>query len=138
MVTAHSNGKNRMKNDSKTLREEYKLREAVAGIFRVVNNVTGTVFLGSALNLQGPLSRIEFELKMGSFKNRRLQEDYQRYGGENFTFEVVETIEPSPDPGFNAERELERLEETYAAALDRDNTYNEKQDLRFLARRHTR
>ncbi len=130
-----SNGEKRMKHESKTLREEYKLRETTAGIFRVVNNVTGTVFLGSALNLHGPLNRIEFGLDVGSFENQRMQEDFRRYGRENFTFEVVERIEPSQDPDFNVERELAKIEERYAATLDRGNTYNEKEDIRFTPRR---
>jgi DNA-binding transcriptional ArsR family regulator len=129
------NGEKRMKNESKTLREGYKLRETTAGIFRVVNNVTGTVFLGSALNLHGPLNRIEFGLNVGSFENQRMQEDFRRYGRENFTFEVVERIEPSQDPDFDVERELTKLEERYAATLDRRNTYNEKEDIRFMPRR---
>lgn len=131
-------GDDRMNSENKTLREEYKREEKTAGIFRVVNNVTGTVFLGSALNLHGPLNRIEFLLKIGSHSNPRLQEDFQRYGRENFTFEVVEQIEPSAAPDFDLESELERLEARYEAGLDRGNCYNERQDIRFLPRRRRR
>jgi hypothetical protein len=126
-----ANGEDKMKDKGKTLRREYKLRPTTAGIFRIINNVTGTVFLGSALNLHSPLNRIEYELKMGSWKGPRLQEDFRRYGRDNFTFEVIARVEPSQDPDFDAERELVRLEEHYAATLDRSNTYNENEDIRF-------
>ena len=135
-MSARANGESGLKNESKALREEYKLRETTAGVFRVVNDVTGKVFLGSALDLHGPLNRIEFELKMGSWRDRRLQEDFTRHGRDKFTFEVLEQVEPSQDPGFDVEQALARLEERYAAALDRNNTYNDKADIRFLPRRH--
>jgi hypothetical protein len=124
-----------MKQDLKNLREEYKLRDVTAGIFRVTNLVTGRVFLGSTLNLHGPLNRIEFELAQGMHKNRRLQDDFQRYGRESFTFEVLERIEPSNDAGFKVEAELGRLEARYSSGLDRANCYNEKEDIRFSSRR---
>jgi hypothetical protein len=64
-----------------------------------------------------------------------MQEDFRRYGRENFSFEVLERIEPRQDPDFDVERELAELEERYAASLDRGNTYNEKDDIRFMPRR---
>ncbi len=39
------------------------------------------------------------------------------------------------DPDFDVERELTKLEERHAASLDRRNTYNEKDDIRFMPRR---
>jgi hypothetical protein len=121
-----------MDGDKKRLREAYKTEAKVAGIFRVTNKATNKVFLGSTLNMRGPLNRVEFELQLGSSWIPGLQEDYNRYGKDNFSFEVVELVEPNDDPEFNVERQLEKLEREYEAALDRNNTYNVDEHIRFI------
>jgi len=130
-VAGEVEGKERQKH----LRREYKNADKVAGVFRIRNRATGRVFLGSALNLHGPLNRIEFELRLGSFRNRQLQEDFDRCGREAFDFAVLEVVEPQDEPGFHVERGLETLERIYAEGLDRSNTYNTEEDIRFLSRR---
>jgi DNA-binding transcriptional ArsR family regulator len=122
----------------KSLKQEYKLQPTAAGIFRIQNTVTGKTFLGSTLNLHGPLNRLEFELKHGVHKNRALQDDFARYGRDGFRFEVVEVIEPADSPGFDVEAALEELECRYEAEIDRSNTYNEKESIRFLPKRRGR
>jgi biotin operon repressor len=119
----------------KALKHDFKTAPKAAGVFRIRNRINGRVFLGSALNLHGPLNRIEFELRLGSFRNRELQEDFARHGREAFDFEVLEVIEPGTDPDFDVERELWAMERLYAQELDRTNTYNTGDDIRFLRRR---
>ena len=121
-----------MDGRKKGLREEYKSETKQAGIFRVTNTVTNKVFLGSTLNLHGPLNRLEFELQQGLSRISGLQEDYRRYGQDAFIFEVVELIEPGEGPEFSLERELEKVERRYAEALNRGNTYNQTESIRFL------
>jgi hypothetical protein len=116
----------------KSMREAYKSETKQAGIFRVTNTVTNKVFLGSTLNLHGPLNRLQFELQQGMSRISGLQEDYRRYGQDAFIFEVVEVIEPGKDPKVSLERELEKVEQRYAEALDRGNTYNQAESIRFL------
>lgn len=120
-----------MDDTKKALKRRYKLEGRPAGIFRVRNDVTGKVFVGSSLDLNSPLNRIEFELQHGISRNRELQEDYGRYGRKSFTFEIVEVLDPAGDPAFTVERRLEELEQAYAANLDRTNSYNTKERLRF-------
>jgi hypothetical protein len=119
----------------KSLREAYKSEKKQAGIFRVTNTATNKVFLGSTLNLHGPLNRLEFQLQQGMNRIPGLQEDYRRYGQDAFTFEVVEVIQPRDDPEFDLERELEKVERRYAGTLDRSNTYNQAESIRFLKAR---
>ena len=128
-------GEERMDTSRRTLRQAYKLEERPAGIFRITNTLTGKVLLGSSMNLDGPLNRLEFELKYGSHRNHALQRDFDLYGRESFLFEIVEIVEPSADPDFDAERALEALELRYKEGLDRSNCYNEDEDIRFLRRR---
>lgn len=124
----------RMDPSKRTLRQAYKLEERPAGIFRITNTVTGKVLLGSSMNLDGPLNRLEFELKYGSHRNLALQRDFDLYGRESFLFEIVDVVRPSDDPDFDTERALETLELRYKDGLDRSNCYNEDEDIRFLRR----
>ena len=119
----------------KSLREAYKSEKKRAGIFRITNSATNKVFLGSTLNLHGPLNRLQFELQQGINRIPALQEDFRHYGQDAFTFEVVEVIEPRDDPDFNLERELENMELRHVRTLDRSNTYNQVESIRFLKAR---
>lgn len=73
-----------------------------AGIYRITNEMNGKCYVGSALNpcrrQQGHLST----LKRGDHHNRHLQAAWNLYGGENFTFAVLESVS---DPGSLIERE---------------------------------
>lgn len=99
------------------IRAAYKKAPQPAGVFMIKNNVTGKILLGSSLNLNGPMNRIKFELTFGWHKNRPLQEDWNRYGADNFSFEIVEQLEPSDDPTVNLSDELTALEELWLAEL---------------------
>jgi hypothetical protein len=112
-------------------RQEYRLRQKSAGIFRITNTVTGKVLLGSSLDLYFPLNSHEFQLTYGSHKNQALQDDFDRYGRDAFAFEIVEVVKSSDDPGFSVEADLERLEKIYAGRLDRSNTYNLRDRIRY-------
>jgi hypothetical protein len=96
-------------NERRRRIQEYKLREKSAGIFRITNTATGKVLLGSSLDLH----------------------DFYRYGRDAFVFEIVEVVKPSDDPGFSVEADLERLEKIYAEQLDRGNTYNLRDRIRY-------
>lgn len=110
------------------LKEEYKTRKRVAGVFRVANTGNGRVFLGSCLDAERPLRRMRFELQLGSFRNQSLQRDFTQWGEDAFRFEVVETV---PADAEDISDRLEQLEMKHLAALDRDTAYNENDRIRF-------
>jgi len=120
-----------MNDDQRRCTQEYKLREKKAGIFRIANTATGKVLLGSSLDLHFPLNSQEFQLTCGSHKNRELQDDFDRYGRNTFAFEIVEVVRSSDAPGFSVEAELKRLENVYKEQLDRGNTYNLRDRIRY-------
>lgn len=84
-----------------------------AGIFRITNRENGRVYLGSSLNLHGPLNKHQFVLSMGSHMNKALQKDWQKFGADAFVFEIVDTVSPADEPGFHMENELSRLEDIW-------------------------
>lgn len=94
----------------KELHREYKGRVKPAGVYQVKNIVNGRVLLGSSLNLEGPLNRHKFMLKIGSHTNKALQKDWNEFGPDVFVFEVLEEVKMKDDPNFNLKDELTLLE----------------------------
>jgi hypothetical protein len=114
--------------ERKRLKEEFKGRPHVAGIFAVTNKDNGRVFLGSCLEADRPLRRLRFELQLGSCRNRELQADFDRLGEDSFLFAVLETV---PAEAADPSEELELLEKQHLAALDPARSYNQDDRIRF-------
>lgn len=91
------------------LKAEYKLTPPAMGVFAIRNLETGRMLLGRSGNLPGILNRHRFELRQGKHHNAALMADWRRLGEAGFSFEVLDTVAPSGDPGFDAAAELERL-----------------------------
>ena len=98
------------KKSRKELNDEYAKRPKPAGVFQIKNIANGKVLLGSSLNLEGPLNSHRFMLKIGSHRNKELQQDWNEYGEQNFIFEILETVTIKDDPNFNLRDELTLLE----------------------------
>ena len=101
----------------KEIHREYKERVKPSGVFLIKNLVSGKVLLGSSLNLEGPLNKHRFMLKINSHPNKELQEDWNELGPERFTFEIVETVQIKHHPNFNLKDELILLEEIWLEKL---------------------
>ena len=101
----------------KELNREYLERAKPAGVFQIKNTVNGKVLLGSSLNLEGPLNKHKFMLKIGSHKNKALLEDWKQYGEEQFAFEILEVVDVKDNPNFNLKDELTLLEEIWLENL---------------------
>ena len=102
-----------MENKVKSRRElnrEYTERVKPAGVYQVKNLANGKVLLGSSLNLEGPLNRHKFMLKIGSHLNKDLQKDWDELGAEKFAFEILEQVQVKDAPNFNLKDELTLLE----------------------------
>jgi group I intron endonuclease len=99
------------------IKREYKERQKPAGVFQVKNNVNGKVLLGSSLNLEGPLNSHKFMLTIGRHRNELLQKEWNEYGPEKFTFEILEVVKVKDDPNFNLEDELTLLEQIWLEKL---------------------
>lgn len=109
------------------LKSAYKQAPIPAGMFVIKNKINGKMLLGSSLNLNGPLNRIKFELTVGSHKNQALQNDWNEHGEANFSFEILEQLEPNDDPGYDYSDDLTALEELWLEELDPfgENGYND-------------
>ena len=101
----------------KDINREYMERVKPAGVYQVKNTVNGKVLLGSSLNLEGPLNRHRFMLKIGSHTNKELQNDWNELGSENFIFEILEVVNIKDDPNFYLNDELTLLEQIWLEEL---------------------
>ena len=101
----------------KDIQREYKEQPKSAGVFQVRNIVNGKVLLGSSLNLDGPLNGHKFMLEIGSHTNKLLQEEWNEYGADKFTFEILEVVKVRDNPNFNLDDELTLLEQIWLEKL---------------------
>jgi group I intron endonuclease len=108
------------------IKREYKERKKPAGVFQIKNTANGKVFLGSSLNLEGPLNGHKFMLQIGNHRNGALQKDWNKYGADKFVFEVLEEVKVKDDPNFNLDDELTLLEQIWLEKLQPfgDKGYN--------------
>lgn len=106
--------------DMKTRKEihrEYKERVKPSGVFQIRNIAKGKVLLGSSLNLEGPLNKHRFMLRINGHPNKELQKDWNELGPDQFSFEILETVPLKDDPNFSLKDELTLLEEIWLEKL---------------------
>jgi hypothetical protein len=103
--------------DKRTLKRQYKESEIPAGVYRVVNKQTDRSLVGSSINLPAILNRHRADLKMGSHRNRDLQRDWDEFGEGAFAFEVLDTLTPRDEPGYDMKRDLRALEDLWLERL---------------------
>ncbi|HEY9854272.1 MAG TPA: GIY-YIG nuclease family protein [Stenomitos sp.] len=92
----------------------HKLRKM--GVYQIKNQVNGKVFLEGSLNLDGTIARDQTWLSRGGHLNHALQAEWNRFGSEAFTFDVLEMLSPTDDARNYAE-EVAILREVWMEQL---------------------
>jgi len=87
------------------------------GVFRVCNTANGKSFVGSSVDLPSMLNRQRAQLGFGGHPNKELQRDWQAMGAEAFAFEVLDTLTPREEPGWDPADELRALEALWLEKL---------------------
>ena len=77
----------------KELQEKYKEREIIGGVYVIRNTLNNIVFLEAATDLRGIRNRFEFAQKTDSCIHVKLQSDWDKAGGGQFVFEVLEELQ---------------------------------------------
>lgn len=106
----------------KELKNQYKEIKTEAGIYQVRNTVNGKVLLVATPNLKTINGR-QIELSTGVYKNKLLQEDWNKYGKDAFVFEVLEVLEQPEEGYFDMKDELKKLENKW---LEKIQPYGDK------------
>jgi hypothetical protein len=109
--------------DKKELIKQYKQTIQPMGVYQVKNLKNGKIFIGSAKDLRGRINSNRFQLKTGAHFNKDLQNDFNEIGEEDFSFEVLDTLKPKEDAGFDYTEELNTLLEMW---LEKLQPYDEK------------
>ena len=96
------------------------------GIVLIRNTTNDKVFLVPSMDIQGILNRQRFQLTANGHPNKLLQKDWNELGGDKFEFEILDQMEPTDDPSFDARRELDFMEEMWLEKLEPydDKGYN--------------
>ncbi|MBH5317397.1 DUF2087 domain-containing protein [Paenibacillus sp. GSMTC-2017] len=89
-VTKSTKGPDKAKR--KQLTADYQDRERKMGVYQITNNTNGRMFIGGSTNLDGLWNKEKFMLDLGSHSNKEMQKEWKQFGGENFTFEILETV----------------------------------------------
>jgi hypothetical protein len=93
------------KEELKQLAKETKIE---GGIFQVRNLKNGKVLVESTRNFK-TMNGHEFSLRMGSHKNKELQQEWTEYGQEAFVFEILEKLKKKETGYFDEKDELRKL-----------------------------
>jgi len=97
----------------KELKQQFKETPIEAGIYQIKNEKNNKVFIGSTRNLKS-LNGKKFMLETNGFTpNKQLQNDWNQYGKEAFSFTILEKLKKKDDPYFNEKEALAQLEEKW-------------------------
>ena len=72
------------------------------GVYKIENKINGKLYIGSSVNIESRLKSHIKELNNNSHNNNYLQNAWNKYGENNFIFEVIEVVE---DKNYLRERE---------------------------------
>ncbi len=109
------------KQRRKELVAEFKQIKQYMGVIQIKNNITGKVFIATYPNLKNKWLTLRGQLDLGRFANFELQKDWQEFGEEVFTYEIIEEKEVKEDTDKNWE--LKQMEKIW---LEKLRPYDEK------------
>jgi hypothetical protein len=119
-----------MNDRKKKLKEEYRQIHTPMGIYQIRCLANGKLLLGAALNLPGILNSNRFQLKLGKHPNRVLQTDWNQFGSESFSFEILDELAATEGVDFDYRQDLASLEALWLEKLQPydDRGYNKKRE----------
>lgn len=106
----------------KELKSLYKQTTFPIGVFQIKNKINNKVFIGTSKNLTTAFNRHQFQLKMNCHKNTTLQQEWNHYGPDAYSFDILETLKTDDLLPEKLPEALSALEEKWLAAL---TPYNE-------------
>lgn len=76
---------------------QYKLMKPKMGIFIIRSKVNNKCYIQATQDLRGVMNGAVARLKGGLHPNRELQKEWDAFGAENFTMEILEHLEYDRD-----------------------------------------
>jgi group I intron endonuclease len=109
------------------LKRTYKETRRPAGVYRIRNEKTGKLFIGSSVDVKARINRHKAEIFFaGNHVIPGLLADVKEYGAENFTFEVIEILDGEYESDAALLEDLKLLEQIWLEKCEPfgDNGYN--------------
>jgi len=78
------------------------------GIYKIVSLINDKVYVGSSVNLKSRRYLHFYRLKQNKHDNKHLQNAYNKYGKENFIWEIIEYVEHNENKDILKKELLER------------------------------
>ena len=101
----------------KELKQRYIEETTIeAGVYQIKNTKNQRIFIGSTKNLK-TLNGVKFSLETGTSYNKELQEEWNQFGKDAFTIEVLEILKKQDEPYFNEKEALAELENKWLEKL---------------------
>jgi hypothetical protein len=118
----------RMSDRKKELKKEYKQNHTPMGVYQIRNLANDKVLVGTALNLPGILNSQKLQLNTGNHPNKALQAEWNEFGGESFSFEVLDELTATEGAGHDYRDDLSFLKDLWLERLEPygERGYNEK------------
>jgi len=88
-----------------------------SGVYKITNLTNGKIYIGSSVNIYNRKHTHTCKLNKNTHVNKHLQNSYNKYGGDNFLFEVLEYC--------NIES-IELIEQFYISRENPSHTYNHR------------
>jgi len=117
-------GKN--KDRMKKMIREYKEMETFFGVIQIKNNINGKVFIDVVPNIRNRWHFYKLNVNNQFYTNSDLQKDWNNYGEDSFSFEILYQKEASKVD--NVRKELKVLREEWMDRLQpyEENGYNKR------------
>jgi hypothetical protein len=112
-----------MANKKKELKREYLQNHTPMGIYQIRNTANAKILIGSALNFRGAFNGSKAQLDAGNYSNKSLQSEWNEFGSDNFTFEILDELAATEGSGHDYRADLASLEELW---LERLQPYGER------------
>ena len=99
-------------------------KQKICGVYKITNRVNGKIYVGSSKNIYERWNQHKDKLRNNCHDNIHLQNAWNKYGEENFEFEIIEecaskiqfereqyylnTLNPFDDNGYNIVRQISK------------------------------
>ncbi|MBL7960955.1 GIY-YIG nuclease family protein [bacterium] len=103
--------------NKKELKKQYAQTELPMGVYRIKNLANGKLFIDGGLNIHGKMNGCKFQLSHGSHLNKALQEDFNKFGVDKFSFEILDLLEHKEEAKADYRDDLKILEEMWIEKL---------------------
>ena len=102
----------------KALIRAYKETPRTMGLYRVLNTENGRCLIGTSVDVPSILNRHRAQLRVNGHPDRHLQRDWNSLGPDAFAFEILDTLEPEAEPGYDPADDLRELEAMWVGKLE--------------------